>query len=122
MEYPIRFFTATLLKWQHLLKPDKYKQIITDSLKFLVEDNRVWIYGFVVMPNHIHQLWRFKSPHTQEQVQRDFLKFTAQKIKDDLLINHPAVLPHFTGVFQGSFFPSAHIPKFQPMPLAAALK
>ncbi len=95
MDNPIRFFTATILKWQHLLKPDKYKQIIVDSLQFLAADNRVWIYGFVVMPNHIHQLWRMKEPHLQKEVQRDFLKFTAQKIKEDLLINHPAVLPHF---------------------------
>ena len=95
MENPICFFTATNLKWQHLLKPDKYKHIIIDSLKFLAADNRVWIYGFVVMPNHIHHLWRLKEPHKQEEVQRDFLKFTAQKIKEDLIVNHPAVLPLF---------------------------
>ena len=54
MNNPIRFFTATILKWQHLLKPGKYKQVIVDSMKFLVDDSRVWIYGFVVMPNHVH--------------------------------------------------------------------
>ena len=30
-----------------------------------------------------------------ENVQRDFLKYTAQKIKKDLIKNHPAVLAHF---------------------------
>ena len=28
-------------------------------------------------------------------MQRDFLKFTAQQIKQDLEVNHPAILPHF---------------------------
>ena len=38
---PIIFYTATILEWKHLLKKDKYKQIITDSLKFCVEQQRV---------------------------------------------------------------------------------
>ena len=29
-----------------------------DSLKFMVGENRIWLYGFVIMPNHIHGiLW-----------------------------------------------------------------
>jgi predicted alpha-1,6-mannanase (GH76 family) len=35
-----------------LLKPDKYKQIVIDSLAFLVKDNRVKVDGFVVMTNY----------------------------------------------------------------------
>jgi putative transposase len=31
----------------------------------------------------------------REQVQRDFLKFTAQQIKSDLSLHHPKVLEHF---------------------------
>lgn len=95
MDSYIKFFTATILNWQNLLKPDKYKQIIVDSMKFLVNDKRVWIYGFVIMPNHLHILWRLQEGFTQEKVQRDFLKFTAQKIKFDLLEKHPQVLPYF---------------------------
>jgi putative transposase len=29
------FFTATCLEWKHLLKPDKYKEIVIKSLEFL---------------------------------------------------------------------------------------
>ena len=91
----IAFFTATILEWKHLLKPDKYKNIIIKSLKFLVEKKRVKIYGFVVMPNHIHILWKIEEPNIRENVQRDFLKFTAQQIKFDLVKNHPSVLEKF---------------------------
>jgi REP element-mobilizing transposase RayT len=35
----------------------KYKQIILDSLKFLVEQKRVKVYGFVIMINHVHIIW-----------------------------------------------------------------
>jgi hypothetical protein len=41
----VQFFTATILEWKHLLKPDKYKQIILDSLKFLVEQKRAKVYA-----------------------------------------------------------------------------
>lgn len=47
------------------------------------------------MINHIHLLWHIHHPHLRESVQRDFLKFIAQKFKADLRINHPDVLPYF---------------------------
>lgn len=74
---------------------DKYKDIIIDSLRFLVKDNRVIIYGFVVMPNHIHIIWQMREGINPSHVQRDFLKYTAQQIKFDLKKNHPNVLEHF---------------------------
>ena len=95
MRNEIRFFTATIINWQRLLKPDKYKQIIVDSLGFLVQANRVWIYGFVVMPNHVHILWRMQQGHEEKNVRRDFLKFTAQQIQADLKLHHPLVLNYF---------------------------
>ena len=91
----IYFFTATILNWQNLLKPDKYKQTICDSLNYLVKNNRVTVYGFVIMPNHIHIIWQINEPDKIEKVQRDFLKYTAQQIKFDLLKNHQNVLAFF---------------------------
>ncbi|MEA5428411.1 transposase [Arcicella lustrica] len=76
----VQFFTATILWWKPLLKPDKYKQIIIDSLKFLVENHRVKVYGFVIMPNHIHLVWKINENYLLKDVQRDFLKYTAQQI------------------------------------------
>ncbi|MCJ8166196.1 transposase [Pontibacter sp. E15-1] len=91
----IAFFTATILEWKHLLRPDKYKDIILSSLRFMVENKRVKVYGFVIMPNHLHLLWKMEEPHKREDVQRDFLKYTAQQIKFDLKQHHPAVLEKF---------------------------
>jgi putative transposase len=82
-EYP-QFFTATCLEWKHLLKPDQYKDLIIESLRYLVKEERVIIYGFVIMINHIHIVWQMRAGQKREAVQRDFLKFTAQRIKADL--------------------------------------
>ena len=89
------FFTATILEWKHLLKPDKYKDIIIKSLRFLVAEERVHIIGFVIMSNHIHILWQLRGNHKLEKVQQSFLKYTAQQIKFDLITSHPQVLEHF---------------------------
>ena len=91
----LSFFTATILSWRHLLKADKYKTIIIDSLRFLVSEKRVKVYSFVLMPNHIHLLWRIEPPFKREDVQRDFLKFTAQQIKKDLKNNDLTTLELF---------------------------
>jgi len=65
------------------------------SLQFLVRDKRILLYGFVIMPNHIHLIWQMRENSRQADVQRDFLKYTAQQIKFDLQQNHPAVLEKF---------------------------
>src|SRR5688572_20641288 len=93
-EYP-QFFTATNLEWKKLLEPDKYKGIIISSFRFLVEDKRIKLYAFVIMPNHIHLIWQMQSLMHPTHVQRDFMKYTAQKIKHDLKQHHPAVLELF---------------------------
>ena len=78
-EYP-HFFTATNLEWKNVLAKDTYKDIIIESMRFLVKDKRVIIYGFVIMGNHIHLIWQLQAGRKREDVQRDFLKFTAQHV------------------------------------------
>ncbi len=92
--YP-QFFTATNLEWKKLLKPDKYKDIVISSMRFLVKDKRARIFSFVIMEIHIHLIWQMLPDNDPQAVQRDFLKYTAQRIRKDLLKNHPDVLAHF---------------------------
>ncbi len=44
------------------------------------------------MPNHIHIVWQMQAGIRRENVQRDFLKFTSQRIKDRLKLNEPDLL------------------------------
>ena len=81
MLHGVEFFTATCLLWQPLLEPDNRKRILTDSLKFMVDGGRIWVYGFVIMPNHIHLMWRRQDAWLNRNTEQIFLKFTAQQIK-----------------------------------------
>jgi REP element-mobilizing transposase RayT len=95
MQQGIEFFTATCLNWLPLLKPEQHKQIILNSLQFLVSDKRVWLYGYVVMPNHVHILWRKQDEWLNKNVQQHFSKYTAQQLKFNLSENYPHLLPRF---------------------------
>lgn len=92
--YPY-FFTATILEWKSLLSRDEYKEVIVGSLRFLVEAKRIRVYAFVIMYNHIHVIWQMYPEIDPSDVQRDFLKYTAQIIKADLRKHYPAVLELF---------------------------
>jgi len=85
MQNGIEFFTATCLNWQHLLKADARKQIVLDSLRFLVTEKRIWLYGYVIMPNHVHVLWRKQDAWLDKNVQQHFGKFTAQQFKFSMM-------------------------------------
>lgn len=92
---PVAFFTATILEWKPLLKYDSHKDIIVDSFRFLVTNERAEIFAFVIMPNHIHLVWRINDKWNPSDVQRDFMKFTAQHIKYNLLKTNPELLKEF---------------------------
>ena len=90
-EWP-QYFTASIRNWLPLLATDKYKNIITDSLHFMVENKRIELNAFVVMDNHIHLIWQPLPGHSLSSVQLSFMKFTAQQIKFALAIDNPAAL------------------------------
>lgn len=85
---PAEFLTVTCLEWKHILKEDRFKDIIIESLTFLTEANRVSVYGFVIMSNHLHLIWQILGDHTRNDVQRDFLKYTGQQILKILRNEH----------------------------------
>lgn len=93
-KYELSFFTATILEWKHLLADDTNKDIILDSLAFLVKNGRVYVNAFVIMSNHIHLLWHIRQPYTKENVQRDFLKFTGQMMLKGLRNSDSGMLQH----------------------------
>jgi putative transposase len=50
----IYFWTSVITDWKHLLNNDVLKMIIIQSFQWLVQHELVYIYGYVIMPNHIH--------------------------------------------------------------------
>jgi REP element-mobilizing transposase RayT len=80
----VYFWTDTIKDWKHLLKQDKYKLLIMDALKDLVEKKKIIVYGFVLMPNHLHLLWEMLAKNGREMPYASFNKATAHEITIDL--------------------------------------
>ena|SRR5665647_720488 len=82
------FWTATINNWNHLLKDDLFKEVIIQSLRTLSERRLIDVFAFVIMPNHIHLIWRTDSLNGKETAQGSFLKFTAHEFKKMLKDNN----------------------------------
>jgi REP element-mobilizing transposase RayT len=58
--------------------------IVIESLQYLVKAGLVTIYAYVIMPNHIHLIWRLEKMNGKENPAGSFAKFTAHQFKKKL--------------------------------------
>ena len=91
----IYFWTATINNWQKLLMDDEFKDVIISSLEYLSKEGKIDVFAFVLMPNHIHLIWRTKELNGKESAQGSFLKFTAHTFKKLLKGRQPDLLIQF---------------------------
>ena len=89
------FYTATILNWSHLLKINVLKDEILRSLELLVGRKKIKVYGFVIMPNYIHLIWRNLEMNGKEFPDESFKKFTSHVFKKELKNNDPVLLESF---------------------------
>ncbi len=75
-----------------MLADDKHKDIIVDSLQYLVNDKRIILNAFVIMSNHIHLIWQPTFGFTPSDIQASFMKYTALQLKRSLIISDSAML------------------------------
>jgi REP element-mobilizing transposase RayT len=90
------FWTITINKWQHLLTSDENKMIIINSLQWLCINHLVQIFGYVIMPNHIHLLWMQLKMNGKEFPKNSFEKFTAKKFIEKMKHENDQELSKYT--------------------------
>ena len=95
LSYYAEFFTATILKWQPLLLDDAYKGIVADSLAWLTKEKRCTVFAFVIMPNHIHLIWKINDDFNRSEVQGALLSYTAHQFKKHLKATAPQGLQKY---------------------------
>lgn len=65
------------------------------SLRYLVDKKKIALYGFVIVPNHIHLLWEMLEMNGKELPHASFVKFTAHEIQKELRLSNPRLLETF---------------------------
>ena len=78
-DHPPHFLTCTVVNWLPIFGDPSIAQIILDSWTFLQDRNRLEIYAYVIMENHLHLI--ASSDHLSKEI-GDFRSFTARKIID----------------------------------------
>ena len=91
----VYFWTDTIKDWRYLLKDDLYKNIILDCWRELVNRKKITIYGFVIMPNHLHVIWEMLEANGKEMPYASFNKFTSHQFLKNLRTIEPAYLSDF---------------------------
>jgi putative transposase len=96
------FFTCTIIDWRPLLEEEIYKRIILDSLRYLCDKGCIKIYSFVIMPNHVHLIWKLLKLNGKELPSSSFLKFTSHKLLELVKIRNKEKLSWLTSQLSDS--------------------
>jgi len=75
------FLTCTVVGWMPVFTRPETVDIIYDSWRFLQENGRLVIYGYVILENHLHLIG--SSPDLSKEI-GDFKSFSARRIIDHL--------------------------------------
>lgn len=75
------FLTCTIVGWLPVFTRPETFQIVYDSWQFLQNHNRLTLYGYVILENHLHLI--ASSPNISREI-GDFKPFTARQIIDHL--------------------------------------
>ena len=78
------FMTMTVVDWIDLFTRVNHKQLLIDSLKFCQDKKGVNIFGFCLMPSHLHIIANTTEPFQLGDVVRDFKKFTSKALIDQI--------------------------------------
>lgn len=91
----VYFWTDTIKDWKDLLRNDLYKNIILDCWRELVKRKKIALYGFVIMPNHLHVLWEMLEVNGKEMPYASFNKFTSHQFLATLKLSNSSLLTSY---------------------------
>ena len=95
----VYFVTFTITDWLNVLEDDSYKMIIIDSIRYCQNNKGLVVYGYCIMPNHVHMIIQATEQFTISEILRDLKKFTAntiiKKLSDKKTVENINILNKF---------------------------
>lgn len=71
------FVTFTIIDWIKVLEDDNYKMIVIDSIKYCQLNKGLHVFGYCIMPNHVHMIIQSTGKFTVSDILRDMKTHTA---------------------------------------------
>ncbi len=75
----------TTVQWSNVFVTSKRKEIVLEALRYCAVNKGLNIYAYCVMNTHLHFLVSTEEPYILKDTIRDFKKFVAKKMIDQLL-------------------------------------
>lgn len=82
------FLTLTVVGWIDVFTRKNHKDAIIESLRYCIAHKGLNVYSFCLMSNHLHLIANCNEPFQLKDVIRDFKKFSAKKILNQIM-NEP---------------------------------
>lgn len=74
------FVTFAVVRWVDVFTRTIYADAVVDGLNYCIINKGLEVYGWVIMPNHLHLMIRAKEGYRLSDILRDFKKHTAKYI------------------------------------------
>ncbi|MEM8525342.1 MAG: transposase [Bacteroidota bacterium] len=96
----LNFLTLTIVEWIDLFTRPVYSDIVIESLRYCQQEKGLMVFGYVLMPSHLHLIVRTDNTTGLSPIIQSFKSFTANQflryIKDtkkpesrrEWLLNH----------------------------------
>jgi putative transposase len=75
----LHFISFATVEWIDVFTRPVYKDIIVDSLKYCQLHKGMIVYAWCLMTNHLHLIMSSDGRNRQEDIIRDFKKFTSKR-------------------------------------------
>jgi REP element-mobilizing transposase RayT len=82
------FLTLTVVGWIDVFIRKNHKMAIINSLKYCQKEKGLVLFGYCLMPSHLHLIARAEKNFTLSDILRDFKKFTSKSIIRQI-VNEP---------------------------------
>jgi REP element-mobilizing transposase RayT len=79
------FLTLTVVGWIDVFTRKNHKLTVINSLKYCQKEKGLVIFGYCLMPSHLHLISRTESDFTLSDILRDFKKFTSKAIIKEII-------------------------------------
>lgn len=83
----LHFITLTVVGWVDVFSRSIYRDLIIESLIYCQKEKGLIINAYVIMSNHIHLMCHVLEPFSLSDTIRDFKKFTAKRILQEIESN-----------------------------------
>ena len=79
------FVTLTVMHWIDFFIRDEYRIIFINNLRYCQQHKGLEVYGYCIMPSHVHFIARAGENELLENTLRDFKRYTSKCFHDILL-------------------------------------